>query len=123
MDAEVFRFGGADRTPLRFSRLELEFAPGNRWDQARWRFDTPEGQQCFPANEVDAITATNGLFDIDLIDAVGTRRLRAESVLSDFPAGSLCFVYAEDADGWWTGHTITRSFGKIVVAYCSLDPA
>lgn len=124
VDAEIFRHRGTVRQPIRFDTLVLRFAEDNRWPSAVWEFVSGDEKTCLPAEPIEEITATSGEFDVTVIDGQGGRTgpLSIQAAMCGYPSHSFCFLFRVEDDDLWSGHTVTRSFGKIAMVPYRFDP-
>jgi hypothetical protein len=108
--AEVFQHRGTKAETVQFNTLQLRFTSSNEWNDAQWEFAGDRSRRQFPASQVEEICSTSGDFSI-------------QAVLSGYPAHSFCFLFRADQDGMWSGHTVTKSFGQLVVVAYRFDPS
>ncbi len=125
VEAEIFQNNGTVRRTIRFDSLILRFGVENRWEHAAWEFLADGEVTRLPAEPIEEITAIASRFEIMVIDGQGNKTgpLTVESVMCGYPAHSLCFLFRVDEDDLWSGHTVTRSFGKIAVVPYRFDPS
>jgi hypothetical protein len=123
-EAEVFQNREAEPSIVRFDTLNLQFPSTNTWTGAQWRMSVGQSMTCFPAEEVAEIASSSGCFVVRVIDGDGIciGEFSVQTALSGFPSHSFCFLFRIDQDGMWSGHTLTRSFGRLVVAPHRFDP-
>jgi hypothetical protein len=46
----------------------------------------------------------------------------AETVMTGYPHGVLCFIFRQTEIGYWKGVTVAISFGKVAVVPYEFDP-
>ena len=123
--AEVFQHPGTKAETVQFNTLQLRFTPSNEWNDAQWEFAGDRSRRQFPASQVEEICSTSGDFEINLFDGNGRSfgPFSIQAVLSGYPAHSFCFLFQADQDGMWSGHTVAKSFGQLVVVAYRFDPS
>lgn len=124
VDAEIFQHRGVTRQQIRFDTLVLRFTDDNQWRSATWEFSAGEVVTRLPAESIEEITAIAGHFDVSVIDGQGGMAgpFTVQSAMCGYPSHSFCFLFKVDDEDLWSGHTVTRSFGKIVCVPYRFDP-
>ena len=125
IEAELFHYRGLPATTLRFDTICLRFSPGNDWHQARWEFSLGGSVTEIPTDEIEQISSNSAKFDVNVVDGSGTNigQFSAQAIIRGFPSHSFCFVFAVDEDGMWSGISLNKSFGRVVVVPHRLDPS
>lgn len=125
MRAHVTLHGAGAARVLDAETVELRFAPGNAWAQARWVLMTLEGERSFAAPGVDSIGGEGAWFEVRVTDGDGAAHgpFPAENVISGHPHGALCFIFFENAVEFWEGVTVAVSYGQLRFSRTEFDPA
>ena len=125
MRAYVTLHGAGAAQAVEMEALDLRFAPGNSWAQARWVFRAGTEERAFPAPPVDSIGATGAAFEVRVIDGAGETHgpFRAENVIAGHPHGALCFMFVENDVDFWEGVTVAVSYGRLKFVHAEFDPA
>jgi hypothetical protein len=124
-EAEVYRHRGTAASVVQFDRVTLRFAQGNEWRHASWEFILNGSKASIPGVEIEELATRSNRFDIDVIDSKGRRSgpFEIEAISTDYPPHCFCFLFSQDDDGMWAGHTVSRSFGELVVIPYRFDPS
>jgi hypothetical protein len=125
IEAELFHHRGMPATILRFDAINLRFALGNEWHQAKWEFLLGGAVTEIPTDQIEQISSNSVNFDLNVVDGSGRNlgQFTAEAIIVGFPSHSFCFVFSADEDGMWSGISLNKSFGRLVVVPHRLDPS
>lgn len=123
--AELFEHRGTKPITVQFDSLRLRFSSSNDWDGAQWEFVSDTGVDRFPASQIEEISSELNSFEISVFDGKGRSKgsFTVQAVLCRYPTHSFCFLFRADEDGMWSGHTVAKSFGQLVVVAHRLDPS
>lgn len=125
MRFHVSQHGAGKAHTIDADRVELRFAPGNVWAQARWVFTNGADEHVFAAPSVESIGGEGSSFDVGVSDGDGAAHgpFPAENVIAGHPHGALCFIFFENAVEFWEGVTVAASYGRLRFARTEFDPA
>lgn len=109
---------------VNFDALTLRFSPSNEWADAVWELATGTSTMQFSAPSIEEIAGIADRFDAKVIDGRGVCRgsFSIQTVIRGFPNAAFCFLFQADPEGMWSGHTVAKSFGEIVVVPYRTDP-
>ena len=125
VEAQLFGPGSSEGVSVSFDALTLRFPASNAWSDAVWELSTDTSTRKFPSASVAEISADTRHFHVSIIDGQGIRYgpFLIQSVMCGYPDHTYCFLFHADQEGMWSGHTITKSFGRIVVVPYRTDPS
>jgi hypothetical protein len=125
VEVELHRHRGTAPKTVVLETVRLRFAAGNDWHEAEWEFSSGSVITRLPADEIDEFSTRSDRFDMEIIDGNGKRfgPFPIEAMLRGYPSNSLCFLFCADEQGVWSGHTVSRSFGQVVVVPHRFDPS
>jgi hypothetical protein len=123
--AEVFAHRGTQPKTIKFNTLQLRFSSSNDWNDAKWEFISDTSTNRFATSKIEEICSKSSNFEIKLFDGSGRSMgsFLIQAVLCGYPTHSFCFLFRADEDGMWSGHTVAKSFGQIVVVAHRFDPS
>ncbi len=124
VEALLFLQGGSEGMSVNVDALILHFSPSNGWPDAVWELKIGTSTKRFPAASIEEISGLAERFDARVIDGAGECHgpYSIQTVICGYPNSTFCFLFHADAEGMWSGHTVTKSFGGIVVAPYRTDP-
>jgi hypothetical protein len=124
VEALLFVKGEAEGISVYFDALALRFSPSNEWADAVWELATATSTTQFSAASIEEIAGIVDRFDAMVIDGRGACHgpFSIQTVICGYSNSTFCFLFHADAEGMWSGHTVTRSFGRIVVVPYRTDP-
>lgn len=124
VEAQLFRQEGSEAVPVRFDSLTLRFPASNEWLGAIWELVSGASSTKFPAPSLAEIAAIEERFEASIIDGEGICHgpFSIQTVVCGYPNFTFCFLFHADAAGMWSGHTVAKSFGRIVVVPYRTDP-
>jgi hypothetical protein len=124
VEALLFRHGSSEGVSVNFDALILRFPASSEWPGAVWELVIGTSTTTFPAPSIEEISALAERFDARVIDGKGISHgpFSIQTVICGYPNSTFCFLFHADAEGMWSGHTVTRSFGGIVVVPYRTDP-
>ncbi len=124
IEAQLFMHGSSEGVSVSFDALTLRFPASNDWPGAVWELAIGTSTKTFSAPSIEEISGLAERFDARVIDGEGICHgpFSIQCVICGYPNSTFCFLFHADAEGLWSGHTITRSFGAIVVVPYRTDP-
>jgi hypothetical protein len=124
VEALLFRHGSSEGVSVSFDALILRFPGSNEWLGAVWELVIGASTTKYPAASIEEISGLAGRFDARIMDGEGICHgpFSIQTVICGYPNSTFCFLFHADAEGMWSGHTVTRSFGRIVVVPYRTDP-
>ncbi len=125
VDAQWFGSGSSEGVSISFDTLTLCFPTSNEWSDAVWELRSGNSIRHLPAASTESIAGVGERFDVRVVDGRGPVHgpFSVQTVLCGYPNFTLCFLFHADAEGFWSGHTVAKSFGAIVVVPYRADPA
>jgi hypothetical protein len=124
VEALLFVKGEAEGTPVNFDALTLRFSLSNEWADAVWELATATSTKQLSAPSIEEIAGIVDRFDAKVIDGRGVCQgpFSIQTVIGGFPHAAFCFLFQADTEGMWSGYTVAKSFGEIVVVPYRTDP-
>jgi hypothetical protein len=124
-EADLFKHGSIIPTTVHFEALLLRFAPGNNWDEAHWEFSIAGSTIGVPACQLTELSTKCDRFEVKVVDGSGevAGSFSVQTVMGGYPRHCYCFLFCADNEGMWSGHTVRKSFGQLVVVRHRFDPS
>jgi hypothetical protein len=124
VEALVFRREESEGVSVCFEASILRFPASNEWSGAKWELVVGTSITKLRASSIAEISVLEGSFEVAVIDGEGMCHgpYLIQSVLCGYPNFTYCFLFHADEEGMWSGHTVTKSFGRIVVVPYRTDP-
>jgi hypothetical protein len=124
VEALVFRRGESEGVSVFFDASILRFPASNEWSGAEWELVIGTSITKFSAWSIVEISVLQEGFEVKVIDGEGIYHgpYSIQAALCGYPSSTYCFLFHADEEGMWSGHTVTKSFGRIVVVPYRTDP-
>jgi hypothetical protein len=124
VESQLFVQGSSEAVRIAFDTLILRFPVSNQWSGASWELVTGASVIQFTAPSLAEIAGLAERFEARIVDGEGTCHgpFLITTVICGFPHSTFCFLFHADSAGMWSGHTVTTSFGRIVIVPYRTDP-